>query len=102
MSIAAAKDRKSYESFNAVWCGIELTIRHAKDWSAGYDHIEVISADRVPLSITETGYRSLFIVPERLAEHRIVVDYVLAWLDEEANTEAWQCSQRQSKQLSLF
>lgn len=51
---------------------------------------------------TETGYRSLFILPERLAEYGDPVACVLAWLDREAEGEAWKAYRANARQLSLF
>lgn len=87
-----------------AWCGIELEIRHFATWSeaAGIDHIEVISDERQPLPITETGYRSLFIMPEYIAEKGTAHDYVLAWLDHEAKSNTWKRNQSDTRQLNLF
>jgi hypothetical protein len=54
------------------------------------------------LPITETGYKSLFILPEYIAEKGDAKDYVLAWLNHEAQSEAWKRSQSAARQLSLF
>ena len=100
--MSAAKPEKEYQCFNAAWRGIDLEIRHLTGRFAGFDHIEVISADRVPLPITETGYQSLFILPERIAEIGTPIEYVLAWLEHEAQAEDWKRKQDQSRQMSLF
>ncbi len=98
-----ATDRKEeYTVFNIVWHGIELEIRHQTGRYAGFDHIEVISEEKRPLPITETGYRSQFILPERIAEYGEPLDYVLAWLDFEADTNAWKRKEAAGRQLSLF
>jgi len=93
-----------YDSFNAAWHGVDLTIRHCAEWSVsvGIDHIEVISAKRVPLPVTETGYRSHFISPERIAEIGTPVAYVLAWLDHAAESADWKEAEFEARQLSLF
>jgi len=93
---------KNYKVFKAEWRGIELEIRHKKNWAAGIDHIEVISANREPLPITETGYRSLFILPERIAEFGTPVKYVLTWLDDAAQSKNWKLKEAQRRQFSLF
>ena len=104
MSMPAAKSDDGYIVSHADWRVIGLEIRHCVNWCAmvGMDHIEVISAERVPLPITETGYKSLFIPPERIAEFGSATDYVLAWLDHAAEAESWKGREAEARQLSLF
>jgi hypothetical protein len=100
----AANHTERYTKTRATWRGIGLEIRHCPTWSkaAEIDHIEVISDERQPLPITETGYKSLFILPEYIAEKGDAKDYVFAWLNHEAQSEAWKRSQSAARQLSLF
>lgn len=91
-----------YKEINAGWRGIDLTIRHLAGRFAGMDHIEVVSAGRAALPITATGYKSLFILPERIAEYGTPTDYVQAWLDHEAQAESWKLKEAKGRQLSLF
>jgi len=84
------------------WRGISIDIRHITKRFAGYDHIEVESAERVPLPITETGYRSLFIDPESVAHADGAKEFVLSWLDCEATSAAWKRYLTEDRQLSLF
>ena len=98
----ATNHQNVYETFNVVWRGINLEIRHKENWVAGFDHIEVINKDRVMLPITETGYRSLFILPERISEYGTPVEYVITWLDHEAQSESWKRLEAEKCQLSLF
>jgi hypothetical protein len=104
MSTPAVKRSNRYVVTRATWRGIDLEIRHFATWSkaAGIDHIEVISDHRKPLPITETGYKSLFIMPEYIAEKGTAQDYVLAWLDHEAKSRTWKRYQADTRQLSLF
>jgi hypothetical protein len=50
----------------AIWRGIGLTIRHHPSWirlDAGpVQHLEIESDGRVPLPVTDTGYRSHFLI----------------------------------------
>jgi hypothetical protein len=87
---------------HAEWRGIALEIGYIAKRFAGMDHIEVRSAESVPLPITATGYRSLFILPEHLEEHGDPETYVLAWLDHEATSAAWKRYEAEDRQLSLF
>lgn len=104
MSTPAVKRSERYVVTRAAWRGIGLEIRHFATWSeaAGIDHIEVISDRRKPLPITETGYKSLFIIPEYIAEKGTAQDYVLAWLDHEAESKTWKRYEADTRQLSLF
>lgn len=104
MSMPAAKPKDGYDLTRATWRGIRLEIRHCRTWSkaAGIDHIEVVSGERAPLPITETGYRSHFIMPEAIAEFGTPVEYILAWLDHAAQSKDWKQSEAEARQLSLF
>lgn len=95
---------KQYEEFNAVWRGIDLTIRHCADWCAmvGMDHIEVVTDGRVSLPITGTGYKSHFVPPEQIAKIGTPLDNVIAWLDHAAETAEWTKTEFDARQLCLF
>jgi hypothetical protein len=96
--------QKTVSVVQIEWCGIAIEITHVSPWSrvAGIDHIEVRSGGRVPLPITDTGYRSLFIYPEQFSDYDSAADYVRAWLDDEARGGAWKRAQEAGRQLSLF
>lgn len=100
----AADRAHPYIETRIAWQGIGVRIRHCANWCAVTEmsHLEIISDDRVPLPITKTGYKSHFILPERIAEIGSVTDYVLAWLDHEAQTESWKRQEEAARQLSLF
>jgi hypothetical protein len=99
------------EHHETVWNGIAIAITYEPDWlncsrDSGLDtaHLEIraISPEGVPLPITETGYRSHFTNAETVASYGGPVAFVLAWLDEEANTPAWRRRAAAARQLSLF
>lgn len=104
MSTPAARPDDRYTVFRAEWRGISLKIRHCPMWSKAVeiDHIEVVSDKRVPLPITETGYKSHFLTPEQIADIGTPVDYVMAWLGHAAQSETWKRNEAGSRQLSLF
>ena len=104
-----------YRESRATWRGIALTIRHAPEWirihCGAVQHVEVESDGHVPIPITETGYRSHFMIGDQaLADYGDdPVAFVLAWLDHEAKRRAWrtfEAQQRQdeaaSRQMALF
>lgn len=49
------------EVFQFQYCGSEVTITHAiQESHIPYSHFEIRSKPRIPLPMTETGYRSWF------------------------------------------
>jgi hypothetical protein len=84
-----------------VWEGITLSYAHtATAFGGPFDHIEVKAAE--PLPITETGYRSHFMLPEELELWDSVEAFILEWLNDAAKLPTWQEYRSQSRQLSLF
>ena len=83
-------------TYRTGWRGIALSVTHTPEKFAGLDHIEIESDGRAPLPVTETGYRSLFLCPEDLAEYASPVAFVLAFLDFAAEDQGW------TGQLSLL
>lgn len=105
------RDRETeYEEHRAIWRGIELEIRHCHNWLPNTlspfvtQHIEIRSADKRLLPITETGYRSHFLNgAEALAEFdHDPVAFVLWWLDEAAKDPGWPQREFEDRQRSLF
>ena len=88
------------------WNGIEFEIRWYPD-CIGFDdgtsmaHLEIISKDRRPLPITETGYKSHFIGREKVDQYGGVEPYVDAWFAHEMTTTAG-IQAVAPRQLSLF
>jgi len=85
-----------------TWRGIGLTITHTINYFAGIDHIEIHSENRTPFSISETGYKSHFLHSDGLQGHPNAVEYVLAWLEDEAKSKAWKAQEFSSRQGNLF
>lgn len=85
-----------------TWRGIEVNVEHTVNWAAHMDHIAVTTVSRVALPITETGYKSHFLSPEKIAEYGDTVSYVLAWLEHEAESKAWKTHEAKTRQLELF
>jgi hypothetical protein len=70
--------------------------------AAGINHLRETSLSLHPstwraLPITETGYRSHFIVRGYVSHHGGAVAFVTAWLDHEAERTGWS-----NAQLSFF
>lgn len=84
------------------WRGIGIRVDfHPCRWSGACDHVELHSDGRVPLPVTETGYRSHFL-PTGIVTADTLEAQVIAWLDEEAAKPEWRGYEDASKQLSLF
>ena len=85
------------EQHKITWRGIALTITFKPDWLNVADHLEIVTEGRVPLPVTETGYRSHFMNMGAVAHHGGAVAFVTAWLDQEAERTNWN-----NALLSLF
>lgn len=85
------------EQHTITWRGIALEITFTPEKFGMVDHIEIMSAGRAPLPVTETGYRSHFIPAGTVAAHGGAVAFVTAWLEHEAARTGWS-----GAQLSLF
>ena len=89
-----------YQTYQADWQGIALSVSFCPSWAAGYCHVEVRSP--CPLPITETGYRSHFDHPETIEAAGGPIAFVLAWLNSEAATPEWDAQVEKARQLTLF
>ncbi|MEI4195898.1 hypothetical protein [Roseovarius sp. E0-M6] len=96
------------ETYRIDWEGIALSVRWTPQW-LGIDidgqqvaHLELISDERVPLSMTETGYRSHFTSRELVETEGGPVAFVKKWLDVEAMSDEWKAHEDAARQLSLF
>lgn len=85
-----------------IWRGIRIEIIHTANYCVGMDHIEIHSENKIPVPITETGYKSHIFPSGGLDGYASAVEYVRAWLDHEAKTKAWKAQEFASIQGSLF
>jgi hypothetical protein len=98
-------ETSEYQKFKTVWKGLQITIRYNPNWFVGKDdfitqHIEVKSADRIPLPITKTGYRSIFLNGKQALDEfdNDPIMYVMTWMEAAAKEKQWLDQQ----QMSLF
>ncbi len=71
-----------YEEFQITWNGQQITIRWCAEWLGGDTaHLEVITPDRSPHPISQTGYRSHFCPREVVEDAGDPVAFVMAWLE---------------------
>lgn len=85
------------QEFRLHWRGIALTLHLTPGWLDLADHLEIRSEGRIPLPLTETGYRSHFTPIGQIAAYGGALRYVADWLDAEAARKGWT-----GAQLSLF
>ncbi|MGE3993157.1 hypothetical protein [Pseudorhodoplanes sp.] len=64
--------------------------------------MEIESDDRAPLPLTNTGYSSGYVDASNVEALGGPVPFVLAWLDQEADSPAWRKREIAARQLSLF
>lgn len=85
------------EKHNIIWRGIAIEITFTPDKFGITEHLELRTQTGARLPVTETGYRSCFLVPGSVAEYGGAAAFATAWLDHEAEQTGWQ-----GAQLSLF
>lgn len=85
------------EKHTITWRGIQVEITFTPEKFGMIEHIELHSENRLPLPVTETGYRSHFIPIGSVEQEGGAVAYVAAWLDFEAERTRWS-----GAQLALF
>lgn len=96
------------ESF--IWQGLTIETLHTPEWSESHRricghalaHLEITSAGRAPLPISQTGYRSHFTDAGDIEAAGGAVAYVRAWLDHAGLSPEWIAARQQTQQLSLF
>jgi hypothetical protein len=88
-------------TFTLIWAERVVEVRCQPNWlNSDYGHIELCSTTRLP--VTETGYRSQFVPGAAFSDEAYVRAYVERWLNEAAQTRAWQHYLKDSRQLTLF
>lgn len=94
------------------WRGIAIELRYVPEWSKVFTktygeplaHLEfrTISPSEAPLPITETGYKSMFLMDSEIQEFGGAEKFARAVLDDAARDKNWQAYEEQARQLSLF
>lgn len=101
-----------YQTSAFEWNGIRIEVRYCPNWLGFYErlyghplaHLEIesVEPERVPLPLTETGYRSHFTRPDIIDDAGGPAAFVRAWLDDNAKDPRWIAWQEERNQLSLF
>jgi hypothetical protein len=73
-----------------IWNGIKIMVIHTSNKFGEIDHIELHSENRVPLPVTETGFRSHFCHESDIEPYGSALAFVQAWLNHEAMTPQWR------------
>jgi hypothetical protein len=82
-----------YQEQMLTWKGQDITVRWCPLWLGGDTaHLEIVTADRRPHPISETGYRSHFCPRELVEEAGGPVAFVMAWLEMKDDGTAVQLS----------
>lgn len=89
-------------SYQIQWEGINIEINHTPQKWGVIEYLEIKSANREALPITETGYISHFLSEDHLNEYRGPVSYVTSWLEHEASLQEWKDYLDSLRQYSLF
>ena len=71
-----------YDEHRIKWRGQEITVRWCSEWLGGDTaHLEIVTADRTPHPISQTGYRSHFCPRDLVDDVGGPVAFVTAWLE---------------------
>lgn len=80
---APEAEETEYQTFQLDWKGQGITLRWCAEWLGGNTaHLEILTEDRSPHPISETGYRSHFVPCGQIEAVGGPVAFVTAWLEE--------------------
>lgn len=108
----SATNRKAVETHQMDWQGYRIEVRYCPSWSPSYEeiygecmaHLELMSLEepRLPLPVTETGYRSHFTPAKFIDDEGGPIAFVQSWLDDAAKSTKWKALEAASRQMSLL
>lgn len=84
------------------WHGFLIQVTFEPQRFVDHIQIETLEPQRAPLPITETGYRSHFILKGAVEELGSPADYFLAWLDATCKTKGWHRIEEKARQYELL
>lgn len=92
-----------------VWNDIKITVLLNMSIVTTYvDHLELITENKEPLPVTETGYRSHFFnIDTSIPKNTSVLEWIYQWLDNEAKSNKkwkryWKEREKALQQPDLF
>ncbi len=91
-----------------IWEDIEIDINYVESFSPAHEkihgekmsHIEIYSKEDLP--ITDTGYKSIFILESNLKRWGGLEKYIIEKLNHGAKSEEWKFKKESRNQLCLF
>lgn len=99
---------RSIETHELVWHGIRSQVRFEREWlnsaimAVAYLEFESVEPVRAPNPVSETGYRSQFILAALVDSLGRPVPFARNWLDQSAESVSWRERQRDDRQRELF
>lgn len=101
--------RRPTEQYSMIWRGIDIIVVYTPDFLSSpgdqfrHCHLEVMSEKPgLPLPITETGYKSLFLPGGSIDDADSPLAFVTRWLDHAAKSKTWKAAEQAMRQGSLF
>ena len=88
------------EGVTLYWHGLEITVEVSRNWlNTDHHHIEIHC--REPLPITNTGYRSHFMLADEFEALPSLEEFVRSWLESESHSKNWKQIWTHRQQLSF-
>jgi hypothetical protein len=88
-------------SSELTWEGVKIKVSCICEWPINtFCHIEIRADGYIP--ITETGYRSHFMLLKYLDEYDSYEAFVLEWLNDAAQSKEWLAKVEHARQGILF
>ena len=87
---------------NITWDGRIIHLSYCPKYLEEVAHVEIRTQDGEPMPITETGYKSHFVITDNPPCLEDVILFVTDWLDQETKSKSWLEYSENSKQLTLF
>ena len=98
-----SKSPKEIRAFRLEWEGVTVYLKwEPYAYSGIISHLQIQSDNRVPIPVTETGYRSHFCHKEEIEEHGGPVAYVRKRLEQESLSAERQSYRKQQGRQALF
>jgi len=102
---------RHFERFTMDWQGTALSVSYEEHWlgierdspfASAHFEVRVIDLDNHIIPITQTGCRSHFVHRDLVAEYGGPEAFVLAWLDDAAQSPEWKARLNKGRQLRLL
>lgn len=90
-----------YQTITLDWTEFTIVVEYQRHWLNSESwHLQLRCKE--PLPVTATGYRSIFMADESFAGEDDIRAFVIALLDEAAQSKTWQRHLEDRRQLKLF